>query len=50
MAEAPGRVIDEVTVPLPRETTRDVAALRGDLRFPALRAEFAEVTRRTVAA
>ncbi|MFE6960274.1 ABC transporter ATP-binding protein [Streptomyces sp. NPDC057696] len=50
MAAAPGRVIDEVTVPLPRETTTDVAALRGDARFAALRAELAEVTRRTVVA
>ncbi|MCX4648825.1 hypothetical protein ACFVY1_22820 [Streptomyces sp. NPDC058293] len=48
MAEAQGRVIGEVTVPLPRETATDVAALRGDPSFAALRAELAEVTRRTV--
>ena len=50
MAAGPGRVIDEVPVPLPREATTDVAALRGDPRFAALRAELAAVTRRTVAA
>ncbi|RVU28187.1 ABC transporter ATP-binding protein [Streptomyces antnestii] len=50
MAAGPGRVIDEVSVPLPREPTTDVAALRGDPCFAALRAELAAATRRVVAA
>ncbi|MYW62929.1 ATP-binding cassette domain-containing protein [Streptomyces sp. SID8379] len=49
MAAGPGRVIDEVTVPLPREATTDVAALRGDPRFAALRAELAAATRNAAA-
>ncbi|MBA2945550.1 ABC transporter ATP-binding protein [Streptomyces himalayensis] len=45
MAAGPGRVIDEVPVPLPREATTDVAALRGDPGFAVLRTELAAVTR-----
>ncbi|MEU6845319.1 ABC transporter ATP-binding protein [Streptomyces sp. NPDC046716] len=49
MAAGPGRVVDELPVPLPREATTDVAALRGDARFAALRAELAAVTREVAA-
>ncbi|MGW7069019.1 ABC transporter ATP-binding protein [Streptomyces sp. NPDC054855] len=50
MAAGPGRVIDEVAVPLPRAATTDVAALRGAPRFAALRAELAAATRDAAAA
>ncbi|WP_448316134.1 ABC transporter ATP-binding protein [Streptomyces sp. CO7] len=50
MAAGPGRIVDEMTVPLPRGTTTDAAALRGDPRFAALRAELAAVTRAATAA
>ncbi|MFE6887718.1 ABC transporter ATP-binding protein [Streptomyces sp. NPDC057694] len=49
MAAGPGRVIDEMPVPLPRGATTDVAALRGDARFAALRAQLAAVTREAAA-
>ncbi|MYT74649.1 MULTISPECIES: ABC transporter ATP-binding protein [unclassified Streptomyces] len=45
MAAGPGRVVDELPVPLPRAATTDVAALRGDARFAELRAQLAAVTR-----
>ncbi|WP_435975384.1 ABC transporter ATP-binding protein [Streptomyces sp. Qhu_M48] len=46
MAAGPGRVVDEVAVPLPRGSRVDVAALRGAAPFGALRAELARATRR----
>ncbi|MFC9589431.1 ABC transporter ATP-binding protein [Streptomyces sp. NPDC056944] len=45
MAAGPGRVVAEVPVPLPRDPATDVASLRGDPAFAALRADLAAATR-----
>ncbi|MFJ6577539.1 ABC transporter ATP-binding protein [Streptomyces sp. NPDC091368] len=50
MAAGPGRVVAEVPVPLPRDPATDVASLRGDPAFAALRADLAAVTRESAAA
>ncbi|MFF0560080.1 ABC transporter ATP-binding protein [Streptomyces sp. NPDC004266] len=50
MAAGPGRVVAEVPVPLPRDPGTDVASLRGDPAFAALRAELAATTRSSAAA
>ncbi|MFF4873789.1 ABC transporter ATP-binding protein [Streptomyces sp. NPDC090109] len=50
MAAGPGRVVAEVAVPLPRDPGTDVAALRGDPGFAALRSELAAATRSPAAA
>ncbi|MFH8839082.1 ABC transporter ATP-binding protein [Streptomyces sp. NPDC017868] len=49
MAAGPGRVVAEVAVPLPRDPATDVASLRGDPAFAALRAELAAATRNPAA-
>ncbi|MBD0710885.1 ABC transporter [Streptomyces sp. CBMA291] len=45
MAAAPGRIVEEVAVPLPRDPDTDVAALRGAAPVASLRAELARATR-----
>ncbi|MFF4169506.1 hypothetical protein [Streptomyces sp. NPDC001744] len=50
MAAGPGRMVAEVAVPLPRAPGTDVAALRGDPGFDALRPELAAATRSPAAA
>ncbi|WP_051715960.1 ABC transporter ATP-binding protein [Streptomyces bikiniensis] len=49
MAAGPGRVVAEVPVPFPRDPGTDVAALRGDPGFAALRSELAAATRSSAA-
>ncbi|MCF2525737.1 ABC transporter ATP-binding protein [Yinghuangia soli] len=47
MAAGPGRIVEEIAVPLPREPTTDVAALRGTAEFARLRGELAASLRNT---
>ncbi|MFD4155122.1 ABC transporter ATP-binding protein [Streptomyces hydrogenans] len=49
MAAGPGRVVEEVAVPLPRGASVDVAALRGAAPFASLRAELSRATREAAA-
>ncbi|MEU8880294.1 ABC transporter ATP-binding protein [Streptomyces hydrogenans] len=49
MAAGPGRVVEEVAVPLPRGAGVDVAALRGAAPFASLRAELSRATREAAA-